>query len=271
MRTNNAKVSANNKKSLFDELLSVTAPHKSTSIPQAPPMPSKVSAVKDARAEKAATLLRQLHRVVCNQSWSLRHVEQPVVKQQVVVGVREACMRLTLRAIARSEFKLKPTKTRVTLRPVVGDAPMRAALRAIARQEFTLKPTKTRETRRCVVINAKKSKFVLPATSVQLNHVNTRVIDKAVVGVRETWTRLALRAIERGEYELKHVAEPTRVTHAVVVREKSPSSNAELLRRNAAVLTKIAESGADVFAAIRLFEGLDDNARKLVVELLNSK
>ena len=331
-------------KALFRELLSVTATsNKSTTdsrvIPQAPPMPSRVLHKTDRReSNAAATVLRQLHRIVCNQAWSLRHVPEPivkhricvvnatskgaktsaattkknkpavqctsaerpfpfrhvepVVKQSTVVGVREAWMRLSLRAIERREFELKANKqTRVVTTPVVGvrDAWLKLALRAITRQEFTLKPSKTRETHLCVVLHAvdndaknkKNKKIVLPTTPVQLNHVNTRVRTTPVVGVRDGWMRLSLRAIVRGEFELKHVPEP-RVTCEIVVVTKNnknnndddatKKNNAVVLRRNAELLTTIANSDAetakDTFEAVRLFEALDEKARKLVVELL---
>ena len=340
--TPNTIKSNDNCKALFRELLSVTATSNKTTndsrvIPQAPPMPSGLVHKTDQREPNAAaTVLRQLHRIVCNQAWSLRHVPEPIVKHRIcvtnattsdkaaattkkknkpvqctsasrpfpfrhvepvvkrstVVGVREAWMRLSLRAIERREFQLKSsTKTRVTSTPVVGvrDAWLKLALRAITRQEFTLKPSKTRETHLCVVVVAavdenkskKNTKIVLPTVPIQLNHVNTRVRTTPVVGVCEGWMRLSLRAIVRGEFELNHVPEP-RVARAVVVMAKNNDatkktngelkSNAAILRRNAALLTTIANSDAaiakETFEAVRMFEALDEKARKLVIELL---
>lgn len=341
--TANTNTNKSNDKALFRELLSVTATSNKSSdsrvVPQAPPMPSRVLHKNDqGETNAAATVLRQLHRIVCNQAWSLRHVPEPIVKQRIcvmnatntaktsattntqkktkktvqcasasrpfpfrhvepvvkqvaVVGVREAWMRLSLRAIERSEFKLKSSKkTRVVSTPVVGvrDAWLKLALRAITRQEFTLKPSKTRETHLCVVVVDGKSKknksIVLPTVPMQLNHVNTRVRTTPVVGVRDGWMRLSLRAISRGEFELNHVPEP-RVTRAVAVVVKGndetsaskkkadeKKSNAAILRRNASLLTTIANSdtatATETFEAVRLFEALDAKARKLVIELL---
>ena len=172
-------------KQLFSELLSVT--RKQSSLPPAPVMPTTTTTVlREQRQQRSVALLNQIHRIVCNQSWSLRHVAEPVVqhrivvgskklvvqcastsrpfpfrhveprvKNNVVVGVRDACMRLSLRAIQRGETpKLKPTKTRVSTSPVVGvrDAHLRLSLRAISRSEFTLKRVETRVTRAVVVL-----------------------------------------------------------------------------------------------------------------------
>jgi hypothetical protein len=119
------------------------------------------------------------------------------------------CARLSLRAIQRGETaKLKSTKTRVSTSPVVGvrDAHLRLSLRAISRSEFTLKRVETRVTRAVVVVaDPPKSVFatLLPKKPVQLNHVEPRVNTTPIVGVRDAFHRLVLRAIERGEFSLK--------------------------------------------------------------------
>jgi hypothetical protein len=80
----------------------------------------------------------------------------------------------------------------------------------------------------------------------QLNHVQTRVTTTPIVGVRDGWTRLALRAISRSEFSLKPAPE-TRVTHAVVVladnKKPASESNAAILRRNAPLLAQLVKSG----------------------------
>jgi hypothetical protein len=289
-------------KQLFSELLSVT--RKQTSLPPAPAMPTtKTTTVQ----QRSVALLNQIHRIVCNQSWSLRHVAEPAVqhrivvgaktkpvvqcastsrpfpfrhveprvKNNVVVGVRDAWMRLSLRAIQRGETpKLKPTKTRVSTSPVVGvrDAHLRLALRAISRSEFTLKRAETRVTRAVVVLaDPPKSVFatLLPKKPVQLNHVQPRVNTTPIVGVRDAFHRLALRAIERGEFTLKSTPE-TRISRTtVVVREQTRScGNAALLRRHAAILSQLAAADDDAFEAVRIFRDLDAKARSVVVELL---
>jgi len=294
-------------KQLFSELLSVT--RKQSSLPPAPVMPTTTTTVlREQRQQRSVALLNQLHRIVCNQSWSLRHVAEPVVqhrivvgstkkklvvqcastsrpfpfrhveprvKNNVVVGVRDACMRLSLRAIQRGETaKLKPTKTRVSTSPVVGvrDAHLRLSLRAISRSEFTLKRVETRVTRAVVVLaDPPKSVFatLLPKKPVQLNHVEPRVTTTPIVGVRDAFHRLALRAIERGEFSLKTTPE-TRISRtAVVVREQKRScGNAALLRRHAAILSQLAAADDDAFEAVRIFRDLDAKARSVVVELL---
>jgi hypothetical protein len=271
-------------------------------------MPTTTTTVlREQRQQRSVALLNQIHRIVCNQSWSLRHVAEPVVqhrivvgstkkpvvqcastsrpfpfrhveprvKNNVVVGVRDACVRLSLRAIQRGETaKLKPTKTRVSTSPVVGvrDAHLRLSLRAISRSEFTLKRVETRVTRTVVVLaDPPKSVFatLLPKKPVQLNHVQPRVNTTPIVGVRDAFHRLALRAIERGEFSLKSTPE-TRISRtAVVVREQKRScGNAALLRRHAAILSQLAAADDDAFEAVRIFRDLDAKARSVVVELL---
>jgi hypothetical protein len=304
MRTTTSSTSSSSpiNKQLFSELLSVT--RKQTSLPPAPAMPTtKTTTIQ----QRSVALLNQIHRIVCNQSWSLRHVAEPAVqhrivvgaktkpvvqcastsrpfpfrhveprvKNNVVVGVRDAWMRLSLRAIQRGETpKLKPTKTRVSTSPVVGvrDAHLRLALRAISRSEFTLKRAETRVTRAVVVLaDPPKSVFatLLPKKPVQLNHVQPRVNTTPIVGVRDAFHRLALRAIERGEFALKSTPE-TRISRtAVVVREQTRScGNAALLRRHAAILSQLAAADDDAFEAVRIFRDLDAKARSVVVELL---
>lgn len=310
MRTTTTTISSSSpiNKQLFSELLSVT--RKQTSLPPAPAMPKTktTTVVREQRQQRSVALLNQIHRIVCNQSWSLRHVAEPAVqhrivvgaktkpvvqcastsrpfpfrhveprvKNNVVVGVRDAWMRLSLRAIQRGETpKLKPTKTRVSTSPVVGvrDAHLRLALRAISRSEFTLKRAETRVTRAVVVLaDPPKSVFatLLPKKPVQLNHVQPRVNTTPIVGVRDAFHRLALRAIERGEFALKSTPE-TRIsrTAVVVVREQTRScGNAALLRRHAAILSQLAAADDDAFEAVRIFRDLDAKARSVVVELL---
>jgi hypothetical protein len=310
MRTTTSSISSSSpiNKQLFSELLSVT--RKQTSLPPAPVMPKTktTTVVREQRQQRSVALLNQIHRIVCNQSWSLRHVAEPAVqhrivvgctktkpvvqcastsrpfpfrhveprvKNNVVVGVRDAWMRLSLRAIQRGETpKLKPTKTRVSTSPVVGvrDAHLRLALRAISRSEFTLKRAETRVTRAVVVLaDPPKSVFatLLPKKPVQLNHVQPRVNTTPIVGVRDAFHRLALRAIERGEFALKSTPE-TRISRtAVVVREQTRScGNAALLRRHAAILSQLAAADDDAFEAVRIFRDLDAKARSVVVELL---
>jgi len=199
------------------------------------------------------------------------------VKHGVVVGVREACMRLTLRAIRLGEIgKLKPTKTRVTTTAVAGvrEAHMRLSLRAVRRGEFTLKACKTRESRGVVVVVAPrklKAKLasIVPTVPVQLNHVQPRVTTTPVVGVKDAVMRLALRSIRLGEFELKAVR-AARETHDIVVREAAATktNNAAIMRRHAALLSTLANAGPDAFEAVRVFGALDDKSRALVIELL---
>jgi hypothetical protein len=294
MRTTTSSTSSSSpiNKQLFSELLSVT--RKQTSLPPAPVMPTTktTTVVREQRQQRSVALLNQIHRIVCNQSWSLRHVAEPAVqhrivvgaktkpvvqcattsrpfpfrhveprvKNNVVVGVRDAWMRLSLRAIQRGETpKLKPTKTRVSTSPVVGvrDAHLRLALRAISRSEFTLKRAETRVTRAVVVLaDPPKSVFatLLPKKPVQLNHVQPRVNTTPIVG---------------GEFALKSTPE-TRISRtAVVVREQTRScGNAALLRRHAAILSQLAAADDDAFEAVRIFRDLDAKARSVVVELL---
>jgi hypothetical protein len=307
MRTTSSTTASSSpiNKQLFSELLSVT--RKQSSLPPAPVMPTTTTTVlREQRQQRSVALLNQIHRIVCNQSWSLRHVAEPVVqhrivvgstklvvqcastsrpfpfrqveprvKNNVVVGVRDACMRLSLRAIQRGETaKLKPTKMRVSTSPVVGvrDAHLRVSLRAISRSEFTLKRVDTRVTRAVVVLaDPPKSVFatLLPKKPVQLNHVEPRVTTTPIVGVRDAFHRLALRAIERGEFSLKSTPETRISCTAVVVREQKRScGNAALLRRHAAILSQLAAADDDAFEAVRIFRDLDAKARSVVVELL---
>jgi hypothetical protein len=171
--------------------------------------------------------------------------------------------------------KLKPTKTRVSTSPVVGvrDAHLRLSLRAISRSEFTLKRVETRVTRTVEIVLADPPKSVfatlLPKKPVQLNHAQPRVTKTPIVGVRDAFHRLALRAIERGEFSLKSTPE-TRISRtAVVVREQKRScGNAALLRRHAAILSQLAAADDDAFEAVRIFRDLDAKARSVVMELL---
>lgn len=297
MRTqNNTVANAAAKKQLFNELKSVTDSLKSkqqqSSEPVCPPpMPARAPAkVAPTPAEaKSAALLRQLHRIVCNQSWSLRHVQEPVVKHRImVVNGGSAAKKATaparaakkvMCASATRQFPFRHVEPRVKQSPVVGvrEAWMRLSLRAISRSEFSLKPAKTRVAPSGFVVMAgNKPSFasMIPTGPVQLNHVETRVKQSPVVGVREAWTRLALRAISRSEFSLKPTPE-TRVTHNIVVlggdNKKSIASNesnAAILRRNAPLLAQLANGGADAFEAVRLFGTLDENSRKLVLALL---
>ena len=316
MRTASRSPSTATTNQLFAELLSVT--HKAAAaaaVPVPPPPPSAAAQIAptaaDRREQMSATLLRQVHRVVCNQAWSLRHVPEPVVqhrivvpptlrraapakkiavlcasasrpfpfrhvdtrvKHGVVVGVRDACMRLTLRAIQRGELPaLKVTTTRVAAAPVVGvrEAWTQLTLRAIRRSEFTLKPATTRVSRGVVVLaaaTAPKKSWPKASEQVQLNHVQTRVRTAPIVGVRDAVLQVAQRAIVRGEFALKPTPE-TRVTHAVVVQPKN-ASRAALFRRHAALLAQLAGAGSDAFEAVRAFEALDQKTRSIVVELL---
>jgi hypothetical protein len=290
MRTNNsnanntaANAAAGRTKQLFNELKSVTESRKAAAEPICPPpMPARAAAkVAPAPAEtKGAALLRQLHRIVCNQAWSLRHVQEPVVQHRIVVGAKKAnearAAKKVMCASATRQFPFRHVEPRVKTSPVVGvrEAWSRLTLRAISRGEFTLKPTKTRVAPRGFVVMADKTGKVaqmIPKVPVQLNHVQTRVTTTPVVGVRDSWTRLALRAISRSEFSLKPAPE-TRVTHTVVVladnKKAASESNAAILRRNAPLLAQLANGGADAFEAVRLFASLDENARKLVVDLL---
>jgi hypothetical protein len=299
MRTNpnNAAANAAATKQLFNELKSVTDSLKSNQQQSSepvcpPPMPARAPAkVAPVPAEaKSAALLRQLHRIVCNQSWSLRHVQEPVVQHRILVvnsGAKKSSAqsaparpaKKVMCASATRQFPFRHVEPRVKKSPVVGvrEAWMRLSLRAISRSEFTLKPTKTRVAPRgFVVVADKKTSFasMIPTGPVQLNHVETRVKQSPVVGVREAWTRLALRAISRSEFSLKPTPE-TRVTHNIVVmggndnkKSDASESNAAILRRNAPLLAQLANGGADAFEAVRLFGTLDENSRKLVIALL---
>jgi hypothetical protein len=288
MRTNNDNTNnaqSNRTKQLFNELKSVTESRKAAGEPICPPpMPARAAAkVAPAPAEtNGAALLRQLHRIVCNQAWSLRHVQEPVVQHRIVVGAKakQPATRATKKVMCASaarEFPFRHVEPRVKTSPVVGvrEAWSRLTLRAISRGEYTLKPTKTRVAPRGFVVMADKSAgkvaAMIPKGPVQLNHVQTRVTTTPIVGVRDGWTSLALRAISRSEFSLKPAPE-TRITHTIVVladnKKPASESNAAILRRNAPLLAQLANGGADAFEAVRLFASLDENARKLVVDLL---
>jgi hypothetical protein len=276
MRTNNDNTNnaqSNRTKQLFNELKSVTESRKAAGEPICPPpMPARAAAkVAPAPAEtNGAALLRQLHRIVCNQAWSLRHVQEPVVQHRIVVGAKakQPATRATKKVMCASaarEFPFRHVEPRVKTSPVVGvrEAWSRLTMRAISRGEFELKSRKS----------ARPLAAIIPTGPVQLNHVQTRVTTTPIVGVRDGWTRLALRAISRSEFSLKPAPE-TRVTNAVVVlatdkKKPASESNAAILRRNAPLLAQLANSGADAFEAVRLFASLDENSRKLVVALLN--
>jgi hypothetical protein len=271
MRTNsNNNALSSNKKQLFEELMKATQSRKSQPVCP-PPMPARAAAkVAPAPAEtQSAALLRQLHRIVCNQAWSLRHVQEPVVQHRIVVGAanKKAANKTkkVMCASATRQFPFRHVEPRVKTSPVVGvrEAWSRLTMRAISRGEFELKSRKS----------ARPLAAIIPTGPVQLNHVQTRVTTTPIVGVRDGWTRLALRAISRSEFSLKPAPE-TRVTNAVVVlatdkKKPASESNAAILRRNAPLLAQLANSGADAFEAVRLFASLDENSRKLVVALLN--
>jgi hypothetical protein len=284
MRTNNnsntaanntqSATFASNKKQLFQELMNATQSRKSEPMCP-PPMPARAAAkVAPVAAEaKSATLLRQLHRIVCNQAWSLRHVQEPVVEHRIVVGAKKQQQqqqkkqqKKVMCASTTRQFPFRHVEPRVKTSPVVGvrEAWARLTLRAISRGEFELKPVGAES-------KARKVAAMIPKGPLQLNHVQTRVTTTPIVGVRDGWTRLALRAISRSEFSLKPAPE-TRVTHAVVVvaADKKPSSesNAAILRRNAPLLAQLVKSGPDAFEAVRLFATLDENSRNLVIALL---
>jgi hypothetical protein len=283
MRTNNnsntaanntqSATFANNKKQLFQELMNATQSRKSEPICP-PPMPARAAAkVAPVAAEaKSATLLRQLHRIVCNQAWSLRHVQEPVVEHRIVVGAKKQQQQQQKKvkvmcASTTRQFPFRHVEPRVKTSPVVGvrEAWARLTLRAISRGEFELKPVGAES-------KARKVAAMIPKGPVQLNHVQTRITTTPIVGVRDGWTRLALRAISRSEFSLKPAPE-TRVTHAVVVvaaekKALSSESNAAILRRHAPLLAQVAKGGADAFEAVRLFAALDENSRNLVIALL---
>jgi hypothetical protein len=104
-----------------------------------------------AAEAKSAALLRQLHRIVCNQAWSLRHVQEPVVEHRIVVG-------------AKKQQQQQPQ-------------PKKKVMCASTTRQFPFR------------------------------HVEPRVKTSPVVGVREAWSRLTLRAISRGEFDAQ---EPSR-------------------------------------------------------------
>lgn len=295
MRTNNTVANAAAKKQLFNELKSVTDSLKSQQQQQQssqpvcpPPMPASAPAkvAPMPYEDKSDALLRQLHRIVCNRSWSLRHVQEPVVQHRILVvngGAKQSstparAAKKVMCTSATRQFPFRHVEPRVKQSPIVGvrEAWMRLSLRAISRSEFSLKPAKTRVAPSGFVVMANKPSFasMIPTGPVQLNHVVTRVKQSPVVGVREAWSRLALRAISRSEFSLKPTPE-TRITHKVVVlggdNKKSIAtgeSNAAILRRNAPLLAQLANGGADAFEAVRLFGTLDENSRKLVLALL---
>ena len=287
---------------------------RTSSSPSNPLFRELLSATRQQTPAKpviASNPLVHLHRLVCNQAWSLRHVPEPVVqhrivvaprrtkplrvqcvsatrpfpfrhvdprvKHAVVVGVRDACMQLSLRAIQRGEMPtLKPSHTRLTSTPIVGvrDAYTRLTLHAIARSHYSLRPAATRVTRHVVVLAAPpKSVFatLLPTTPVQLNHVQPRVSTTPIVGVRDAFHRLAMHAIVRRDYALKATPD-TRITSAVVVVVPSDApkkpSNAALLRRHAPLLLSLLDADADAFEAVRLFQSLDATTRAMIVDLL---
>jgi hypothetical protein len=194
MRTS---VSNTTNKQLLTELLNVTRnqqqqqQQQSVTVPQPPAMPGQ---------HRSVSLLTQIHRIVCNQSWTLRHVPEPAVQHRIVVAATTKVAKPKKQIVVQCASSTRPfpfrhVEPRVKNNVVVGvrDAWMRLSLRAIQRGETP-----------------------------KLKSTKTRLSTSPVVGVRDAHMRLSLRAISRSEFVLKPAK--TRVTRDVVVLADPPKS-----------------------------------------------
>jgi hypothetical protein len=138
----------------------------------------------------------------------------------------------------------------------VRDAHLRLSLRAISRSEFTLKRVETCVTRTVVVLaDPPKSVFatLLPKKPVQLNHVEPRVTKTRLSACATrfiVWCCAPLSAASSRSSQRPRLASRHRRRRA---RANALVRHAALLRRHAAILSQLAAADDDAFEAVRIF------------------